>query len=116
MLRFAVPLLSMLMPRSLVRIIRYVVLVWRITFDKRVNIILRLLAPLALVYVLIPTDLIRDRIPILGIIDDFIVLSLSLLSLVNLSPKDIVDEHLGHRSENRNPSQVVDGSVRFIDE
>jgi uncharacterized membrane protein YkvA (DUF1232 family) len=116
MYRFAIPLLSMLMPRFLLRIIRYVVLVWRITFDKRVNIILRLLAPLALVYVLVPTDLVRDRVPIIGRIDDFIVAALALLSLVNLSPKDIVDEHLGNRARDKDSSQVIDGSVRFIDE
>jgi uncharacterized membrane protein YkvA (DUF1232 family) len=116
MYRFAIPILSMVAPRFLLQIIRYVVLVWRITFDKRVNIILRLLAPLALVYFLIPTDLIRDRVPIIGRIDDFIVLGLTLLSLVNLSPKDIVDEHLGNRARDQGSSQVIDGSVRFIDE
>ncbi len=66
MYRFAIPLLSMLMPRFLLRIIRYVVLVWRITFDKRVNIILRLLAPLALVTSWFPPIWLEIECPSLG--------------------------------------------------
>src|SRR5918996_5876340 len=111
MLRFAIPILSMLAPRFLPQIIRYVVLVWRLTFDKRVSIILRSLVPLALVYVLIPTDLVKDRIPIIGRFDDFIMLGLALLFLIKLSPRHIVDEHLGkrpasHPPEDRDSSQV----------
>lgn len=116
MYRFAMPILSMLVPRFLPQVIRYVALVWRLIFDKRVNIILRLLAPLALLYLLIPTDLVRDRVPIIGRFDDFIVLGLALLFLIKLSPRDVVDEHLGGRPKDKDSSQVVDGSARFIDE
>ena len=116
MLWFAVPILSVLLPRFLPQIMRYVALVWRLTFDQRVSIILRSLAPLALAYILIPTDLIKDSIPIIGRFDDFIVLGLALLFLVKLSPRHVVDEYLGKGPKGQDSPQVVDGSARFIDD
>jgi hypothetical protein len=46
---------------------------------------------------------------------------MALLLLVKLSPRHIVDEHLGVRSvsnrpEDQDPSNVVDGASRIIDE
>jgi len=46
---------------------------------------------------------------------------LALLLLVKLSPKPIVDQHLGvrpgsNRPEDQDPSNVVDGVSRIIDE
>ena len=121
MFRLAYPLIMMLMPRVLPVVIRYVRLVWRLTFDKRVSIFLRALLPVALLYILSPIDLISDRIPVLGRLDDSIILGLALLFLIKLSPPHVVDEHLGRapksdRPEDKDPSSVVDGSVRFIDD
>ena len=116
MLRFAMRILSTLLPRFLPQIMRYLALVRRLTFDQRVSIILRSLTPLALAYVLIPTDLVKDSVPVIGRFDDFIVLGLALLFLIKLSPRQIVDEYLGKRSRSQDSSQVVDGSVRFIDD
>ena len=121
MSRLIIPVLMMLLPRFLPNIIRYVLLVWRLTFDRRVNIILRALVPLALVYLLWPFDLIRDNIPLIGRVDDVIILGLAVLFLVKLAPPHVVDEHLGRaapsdRPEDKDPSQVVDGEARFIDD
>ncbi|MDE2778962.1 MAG: DUF1232 domain-containing protein [Chloroflexota bacterium] len=121
MSRFFLPVLMMLLPRFLPSIIRYFMLVWRLTFDRRVNIILRALVPLALVYVVFPFDLIRDNIPLIGRVDDIIILGLAVLFLVKLAPPHVVDEHLGRaapsdRPEDKDPSQVVDGKARFIDD
>ena len=65
-------------------------LVWRLTFDRRVNIILRALVPLALVYVVFPFDLIRDTIPLIGRVDDIIILGLAVLFLIKLAPPHVV--------------------------
>ena len=121
MSRFFIPVLMMLLPRFLPSIIRYFMLVWRLTFDRRVNIILRALVPLALAYVVLPFDLIRDTIPLIGRVDDIIILGLAVLFLVKLAPPHVVDEHLGRsapsdRPEDKDPSQVVDGRARFIDD
>ena len=121
MSRFLFPLLMMLLPRFLPNILKYVMLVWRLTMDRRVNIILRSLVPLALVYFLWPFDLIKDNIPLIGRVDDIIILGMAILLLIKLAPPHVVDEHLGRaaptdRPEDKDPSQVVDGKARFIDD
>jgi uncharacterized membrane protein YkvA (DUF1232 family) len=121
MSRFLFPILMMLLPRFLPNILKYVMLVWRLSLDRRVNIILRSLVPLALVYFIWPFDLIKDNIPLIGRVDDVIILGLALLFLIKLSPSQVVDEHLGRaapseRPEDKDPSQVVDGKARFLDD
>jgi uncharacterized membrane protein YkvA (DUF1232 family) len=95
--------------------------VWRLSFDKRVPIVLRLLLPLAIVYIISPIDLLKDSIPIVGRFDDLIVLALALLFLTKLSPREVVDEHSGNvkptdRPEYKDPHKVVDGKSRLIDD
>ena len=118
--RLAFSLLFMIAPRILPRIIRYLRLVWRLQWDKRVPIVLRAVVPMAIVYALSPYDLIKDRLPIVGRFDDIIILALAVILLVKLSPQHVVDEHLGKppspRPEDKDPSKVVDGSSRLIDE
>ncbi len=121
MSRLFFPILMMLLPRMLPTILRYVLLVWRLTFDRRVNIVIRSLVPLALVYLLWPFDLIKDNIPLIGRVDDIIILGLAVMLLVKLSPPHVVDEHLGRAAPSDGdgeppPSQVVDGKARFIDD
>ena len=119
--RLAMPLLYFLAPRLLPKVIKFAVLVWRLTFDKRVSIFLRMLVPLAIVYVISPVDLLRDRVPIIGRFDDLIVFGLSLLFLTKLASPAIVDEHMGvepksDRPEDKDPESVVDGTSRLIDD
>ena len=119
--RLAFPILMMLIPRVLPHVLRYTRLVWRLIFDRRVNLVLRALVPLSLLYVISPFDLVKDSIPFLGRADDLIIVGLALLLLIKLSPRYIVDEHLGkqpksNRPEDQDPSQVVDGSARFVDD
>ena len=119
--RLAFPLLQLLVPRFLPKAMKFARLVWRLTFDKRVSIFLRVLVPLALIYVISPYDILRDRIPILGRFDDLIIMGLALLFLTKLAPPNIVDEHLDRataskRPEDKDPEKVVDGSSRLIDD
>ena len=119
--RLAIPLLLFLVPRFLPHILRFARLVWRLSFDKRVPLILRALLPVAIIYAVSPFDLVPDRLPILGRFDDLIFIALSLLLLVKLSPKEVVDEHNGvappsNRPEEKDPKNVVDGSGRIIDD
>ena len=119
--RLAFPLLYFLAPRLLPKVIGFARLVWRLTFDKRVSIFLRALVPLAVLYAISPLDLIPDRVPILGRFDDLVILGLATLFLTKLAPADIIDEHMGRikpsdRPEDKDPSKVVDGSSRLIDD
>lgn len=119
--RLLYPILMTLIPRMLPQVLRYLKLIWKLSFDRRVNIILRSLIPLALIYIVSPFDLVQDRLPIIGRIDDLLVFGVAALLLIKLSPKHVVDEHLGRepisdRPEDRDPSKVVDGSARFVDD
>ncbi|MEE3142692.1 MAG: DUF1232 domain-containing protein [Chloroflexota bacterium] len=119
--RLAFPLLYFLAPRLLPKALKFARLVWRLTFDKRVSIFLRALAPLALIYIVSPYDILRDRIPVVGRFDDLIILGLALLFLTKLAPPTIVDEHMDRvtesdRPEDKDPEKVVDGSSRLIDD
>ena len=118
--RLGYSLLMMLLPRFLPKIIKYLGLIWKLTFDKRVNIVLRALVPLAVLYAIVPTDLVKDQLPIIGRFDDIIVLGLAALFLIKLAPQHVVNGHLGIepvslRPEDDDPSKVVDGSSRPID-
>ncbi|HCP23383.1 MAG: DUF1232 domain-containing protein [SAR202 cluster bacterium] len=120
-LRLLYPLLFYLAPRILPRAIKFARLVWRLTFDKRVSIFLRALVPLAIIYIISPYDLLKDRLPVLGRFDDLIVLGLTLLGLTKFAPSDIVNEHMGRvppsdRPEDKDPDKVVDGKSRLIDD
>lgn len=119
--RLAFPFLFFLAPRLAPRVVKFARLVWRLTFDKRVSIFLRALVPLAILYILSPIDLIRDRLPYgVGRFDDLIIFGLALLLLTKLAPPAIVDEHMGRvppsdRPEDKDPDKVVEGTSRLID-
>ena len=119
--RLAFPLLYFLAPRLLPKAMKFARLVWRLTFDKRVSIFLRALVPIALLYVISPYDILKDRIPIIGRFDDLIILGLALLFLTKLAPPNVVDEHMdrvpeSNRPEDKDPEKVVDGSSRLLDD
>ncbi len=119
--RLAFPLLYFLAPRLLPKAIKFARLVWRLTFDKRVSILIRAVVPIALLYVISPYDILRDRIPIVGRFDDLIILGLALLFLTKMAPPNVVDEHMdrvpeSNRPEDKDPEKVVDGSSRLIDD
>jgi len=122
MFRLFTPILLMLGPRLLPPIIRTLRLIWHLTFDKRVPIVLRALVPLAVVYFISPVDLLPDWRPFgIGRFDDLIVLGLAVLLLTKLAPQHVIDEHLGKprvsdRPEDKDPEKVVDGSSRLIDD
>ncbi|MDA1127076.1 MAG: DUF1232 domain-containing protein [Chloroflexi bacterium] len=121
--RLAFPLLFFLAPRLGPRIFKFGRLVWRLTFDKRVSIFLRALVPLAVIYIVLPFDLIKDwGVPYgIGRFDDLIIMGLALLFLTKLAPPAIVDEHMDRippsdRPEDKDPDKVVDGTSRLIDD
>jgi uncharacterized membrane protein YkvA (DUF1232 family) len=70
-------------------------LAWRLFWDSRVPLFLKLAVPLAMSYIAWPIDLIRDfvGIPLLGRIDDLVIFSLAIIIFVRLAPPQIVREH-----------------------
>ena len=60
--------------------------------DPRVPRRAKLLAALVVAYALSPIDLIPDFIPVLGVLDDLILLPLGILLAVKMIPADVLEE------------------------
>lgn len=65
----------------------------RLVRDERIETKYRVGAGLALVYAVLPFDLIPDRIPVLGKVDDAAVAVLAMTRLLEAAGEDIVREH-----------------------
>ncbi len=90
-------------------------LVFRLMVDRRVPMRLKLILPAALVYLISPFDLLRDMVPVLGRIDDVLVLAGALALFLGTAPKHLASEHSGGGRTGAD-GEVIDGSYRFIDD
>jgi uncharacterized membrane protein YkvA (DUF1232 family) len=72
---------------------RDVVAISRAVRDPRVPWHAKAVGVCVVAYALSPIDLIPDFIPVLGLIDDLVLVSLGLLLIVHLIPADILAEH-----------------------
>ncbi|MFQ5860195.1 MAG: DUF1232 domain-containing protein [Dehalococcoidia bacterium] len=62
--------------------------------DPRVPWAAKALLPLTLLYLSLPLDLIPDFVPVLGYLDDMVVVLLALVLFIRLCPREVVREHL----------------------
>jgi uncharacterized membrane protein YkvA (DUF1232 family) len=88
---------------------RQVRLAWRLFFDQRVPLWSKLIPPAALAYVVFPMDIIPDVVLGLGQLDDIAVLLLGLKLFIELSPPDVVREHLQALGARIKEWRVVEG-------
>ena len=105
----------------IVRFWRVIRLAWRLTLDRRVPLIPKMLVPAALAYFLYPTDIVNDFIPFVGRFDDLLVLSVAVALFLALAPRELVTEHLSgsgppRPSGPRHEGRVIDGKYRITDE
>ena len=91
-------------------------LVWRLFWDQRVPLILKLAIPMSLGYLALPFDLVKDFIPVVGRIEDFIIIAIASLIFVRLSPPAIVREHREAiwGSSLREGDKVTEGEYRIL--
>lgn len=71
--------------------------------DPRVPWYAKALALLVAAYALSPIDLVPDFIPVLGYLDDLILVPLGILLVVRLIPADIMAEHRAAAQSQRRP-------------
>ena len=69
-------------------------LAWFLVRSPDVPIYLKVLPALAVIYVLIPTDLIPDVFPVIGQLDDLTALIVGAKVFIELSPQDVVNRHI----------------------
>ena len=99
-------------------------LVIRLMLDRRVPLRVKLILPAALAYLISPFDMVHDIVPILGRIDDVLVVIFSLVFFLGTAPREIVLEHLRGRRPGDPPSgsadkkrdSVIEGEYQVLDE
>lgn len=64
----------------------------RVLKDKRTPKTAKLLLGLAIGYLLLPFDIIPDFIPIIGHLDDLIIVPALVLIALKMIPKEVIDE------------------------
>ena len=70
-------------------------LYWRLFLDRRVPFYLKAILVSGVIYFLSPIDLIPEIFnPLLGFIDDFVVISLVMKGFIKLAPQAVVAEHV----------------------
>ena len=60
--------------------------------DPRTPFLVRLSALMIAAYALSPVDLIPDFIPVLGYLDDVVLLSLAIVFIIRLTPEVVIEE------------------------
>jgi uncharacterized membrane protein YkvA (DUF1232 family) len=81
------------------RIKRDVVALWLAARDGRVPLLPKVIAGLVAAYALSPVDLIPDFIPVLGYLDDVILVPLGILLAVRLVPPELMAEFRSRAEE-----------------
>ena len=95
------------------RVSKTLYVVWRLTFDRRVPLLLRLLVPASIIYLFTPIA----RLAYLGPIGFIVVLLLAVWLLLNLTPRHVIESHTGEaKREEGDPKRVVEGRYQMMDE
>jgi len=71
-------------------------LYWRLFTDRRVSLLPKIVLVLGVAYLLVPTDIIFDFLPLppLGWLDDTVVLIMAGKAFMALCPRRVVEEHV----------------------
>lgn len=69
-------------------------LLWRMFRDPDVPTTAKTVLPLLIAYVAMPFDIVPDFIPLLGQLDDLVVIAAGMTLFLALTPRHIVEYHL----------------------
>ncbi len=82
--------------------------------DPRVPWYAKLLAGAVAAYALSPIDLIPDFIPVLGYLDDLVIVPLGILAVVALIPPAVMAEHRAAAVAVREQPRSMSGAIAII--
>lgn len=98
-------------------------LVWLLMRDPRVPLWLKTLPIGAVAYLIMPFDLVSDVLPVLGQLDDLVIVFAGLATFVSLCPPDVVEEHMSSltgrevhsdvstpQTDSKSDEEVIDGT------
>jgi uncharacterized membrane protein YkvA (DUF1232 family) len=69
-------------------------LAWRLYRDRRVPAGLRLIPPLLVLYLAMPLDIVPDFIPVIGQLDDALIIIAAVTLLFRFMNRDVLVQHL----------------------
>ena len=69
-------------------------LLWRLLRDRRVPLWVKVILPVLVVYLAMPLDIIPDFLPVIGHLDDLLVLLVGVSLLVRFTPVTVLEEHV----------------------
>lgn len=85
---------------------RYVRLLFGTLRDARVSWLDRTLVVAAIAYVVSPFDFIPDVIPVLGQVDDLLLIVAAVTRLFEQAPREVILSHWGGRAEELDPGAL----------
>lgn len=94
---------------------REIVALWIAARDPRTPVLAKILGGAIAAYALSPIDLIPDVIPVLGYLDDLLIVPLGIMLAVRLIPRDLMGEYrekaslLAHRPTSTWAAGVIVG-------
>ncbi|CAD5300071.1 conserved membrane hypothetical protein [Bosea sp. 62] len=92
---------------------RDVLALWIAARDRRTPVLAKLIAGAVAAYALSPIDLIPDFIPVLGYLDDLVIVPLGILLAVRLIPPPLMQEFRDQASARERPVSQI-GQIAII--
>jgi uncharacterized membrane protein YkvA (DUF1232 family) len=93
---------------------RDVVAIWIAARDPRVPWYAKLLAAAVAAYALSPIDLIPDFVPVLGYLDDVIIVPVGILLTVRMIPDGLMDEFRAKAARREGPPNSRFGAAMIV--
>ncbi len=98
--------------QRLIRFRREIVKLWHAFWHPLTPTYLKVLTILTALYVISPIDLVADFIPVLGWVDDFIIVSFAVSWIVSRLPRVTQDPMPQDYSRTGAPDKTIEGKAR----
>jgi uncharacterized membrane protein YkvA (DUF1232 family) len=69
-------------------------LAWRLVRDRRMPVLVKAIIPALVAYLVMPLDIIPDFIPVIGQLDDLLLIALAVGVIFRFAPVALLDEHI----------------------
>jgi uncharacterized membrane protein YkvA (DUF1232 family) len=82
-------------------------LAWRLFRERRVPLLARAIIPAVVLHLAMPLDIIPDFIPVLGYLDDLLIVLVGVWVLLRFAPRAVVEEHVAALEREREATGSV---------
>jgi uncharacterized membrane protein YkvA (DUF1232 family) len=69
-------------------------LAWRLLGDRRMPVLVKAVIPALVAYLLMSLDIIPDFIPVIGQLDDLLLIALAVGLVFRFAPVELLEEHI----------------------